>query len=191
MRTLVCVLALICVTAGANCVTAGALAQPAPAFQADYRSEATGSIEIGRIEFSDLVRAKADSLGTVELARLSGYLRDDLERSLIGANWHGVAVRETVLDITILDVVPNRPTMQQIQEMDTVHYSAQANGGAAVSARLIDADGRVIAEFSYGWFNPATGSGDASGVWTDTRRAFQDFATLLADSLGVAPGPHS
>ena len=184
MRTLVCVLAL-------NCLTAGSLAQPDAAFQADFRSEATGSIEIGRIEFSDLVRTKADSLGEAELARLSGYLRSDLERSLIGANWHGVAVRETVLDITILDVVPNRPTMQQIQEMDTAHYTAHANGGASLSARLVDADGSVIAEFSYDGFNIDAGDGAASGVWTDARLAFQQFAASLADSLGVAPGPHS
>lgn len=184
MRTLVCVLAL-------NCLTAGALTQPDPAFQADYRGEATGSIEIGRIGFSDLVRAKADSLGQAELARLSGYLRSDLERSLIGANWHGIAVRETVLVITILDVVPNRPTMHQIQEMDTVHYTTHANGGAALSAQLVNADGSVIAEFSYDWFNPDADNGEVSGVWTDTRLAFHDFAISLAESLGVAPGPHS
>ncbi|WP_323762394.1 hypothetical protein [Maricaulis sp.] len=184
MRTLVCVLAL-------SCLTAGSLAQPDPAFQAEFRSEATGSIEIGRIGFSELVRTKADSLGEAELARLSGYLRSDLERSLISANWHGVAVRETVLDITILDVVPNRPTMQQIQELDTAHYSAHANGGAALSARLVNADGSVIAEFRYDWFNPDPGSGAAAGVWTDTRLAFQGFAESIADSLGVAPGPHS
>jgi hypothetical protein len=49
MRTLVCVLAL-------NCLTAAALAETDPAFQANFRGDAAGSIEIGRIAFSDLVK---------------------------------------------------------------------------------------------------------------------------------------
>ncbi len=184
MRTLVCVLALYC-------LTAAAFAETDPAFQANFRGDAAGSIEIGRIAFSDLVRTKADSLGEAELARLSGYLRDDLERSLIAANWHGVAARETVLTVTIMDVVPNRPTMHQIQEMDSAHYSAQANGGAALSARLLDSDGGVIAEFTYAWFSPGSSSDTNAGVWSDTRLAFQTFSASLAESLGVAPMPHS
>ncbi|WP_143742924.1 hypothetical protein [Maricaulis sp. W15] len=184
MRTLVCVLALCCLAPPVE-------ARDDSSFRADYRSEAGGSIEIGLIGFSDLVRSKATSLGEAELARLSGYLRDDLERALIDANWHGVAARETVLTVTILDVVPNRPTMQQIQDMAGAHYTSHADGGAALSAVLRDADGTLIATFNYVWFNPDSGAGDGYGVWTDTRQAFDQFAGALASSLGVAPMPRS
>lgn len=184
MRTLVCVLAL-------TCLAPPALARTDDGFEANYRSEASGSIEIGQIAFSDLVRTKADSFGEAELARLSDYLRDDLERALINADWHGVAARETVLTVTIVDVVPNRPTMQQIQNVEGAHYSAHADGGAELNAELHGADGTLIGSFSYRWFNPGSGEGDSYGVWTDTRIVFGRFAASLADSLGVAPMPRS
>ena len=184
MRTLVCVLALYCLTPPVS-------ARDDPNFQAEYRREAHGSIEIGLIGFSDLVRSKADSLGEAELARLSSYLRDDLERALISANWHGVASQETVLTVTILDVAPNRPTIQQIQDLAGAHYSSHDDGGAAISAVLRDANGPTIATYSYRWFNPDSGTGDGYGVWTDTRQAFDRFAAALADSLGAAPMPRS
>jgi len=172
----------------------GIVSEPAHSigrFESDFSSEADGSIEIGRIGFSDHVRTKADSLGAAELARLSGYLRGDLEQALVAADWHGVAVQETVLDITILDVVPNRPTVLQIQEMDGAHYSAHGGGGAAISAELRAADGRLIASFAYDWFNTSSGDSAGDGVWTDTRTAFSQFAGALADSLGMAPMPRS
>ncbi|WP_291843139.1 hypothetical protein [Maricaulis sp.] len=184
MRTLVCVLALCC-------LPSPLLAQGGDGFRADIRHPANGSIEIGRIGFSDLVRSKADSFGEAELVRLADYLRIDLERALIEANWHGVAVHKTVLTVTVLDVVPNRPTMQQIQDLDGAHYTTHANGGASISAELRDAENALVASYSYSWFNPDESAGEGYGVWTDTRQAFDRFAAELATSLGIAPMPRS
>jgi hypothetical protein len=158
-------------------------------FEANYRRLATGSIEIGRIGFSDALRDKAALLGEDELARLASYLREDLQAALVASSWHGVAARETVLEVTILDVMPNRPTLSQIQQMAGVHYSAHTAGGADLSAVLADADGAVIATYDFSWYNPEPGDGTGSGIWSDTRTAFNRFARRLADSLGEAPMP--
>ena len=166
-----------------------ALAQ-SEGFEANYRSQATGSIEIGRIDVSPALRSKAEQLGEAELARLTGYLREVLVSTLVAADWHGIAAHETVLDVTLIDVVPNRPTIAQIQQMDTAHYSSQAAGGAALSAELRDADGRLVASYAFRWFNPAAGD-PGSGIWSDTRTAFALFAHDLAESLGDAPMPRS
>ena len=170
------------------------IAVPAPAlaqdlFDANYRSLASGSVEIGRIGYSDGLMAKSAALGEAELARLAGYLRDDLQAALVQSRWHGTAARATVLNITILDVTPNRPTISQIEAMDNVHYTTHAAGGADLSAVLVDADGRIVASYDFSWYNPEPGDGSEAGIWTDTRAAFARFSHQLANSLGEAPMP--
>lgn len=186
MRTLVFV--LVCLSVCFS-LSLPALAQ-SEGFDATYRREATGSIEIGRIDVSPALRSKAEQLGEAELARLTGYLREVLVTTLVAADWHGVAAQETVLDVTLVDVVPSRPTMTQIQNMDMAHYSAEASGGAELTAELRDAGGRLVANYHFAWYNPETAGAD-SGIWTDTRTAFARFSQDLADSLGDAPMPRS
>lgn len=159
-------------------------------FEAHYRSQPSGSIEIGRVDVSAELRAKADQLGEAELARLTGYLREVLETTLVEVNWHGIAARETVLEVTLVDVMPSRPTMAQIQEMGLGHYSSRGTGGAELTAELRDADGRMIGRYSYSWYN-SEAAGPETGIWSDTRTAFARFARELADSLGDAPMPRS
>ena len=158
-------------------------------FEANYRNLATGSIEIGRIGFSDALRNKAALLGEDELARLASYLREDLQAALVASQWHGVAARETVLNVTLLDVTPNRPTLSQIQQLPNAHYSEHVAGGADLSAVLVDAEGAVIATYDFAWYNPEPGDGSGMGIWSDTRAAFSRFSHRLADSLGEAPMP--
>ena len=158
-------------------------------FDARYESLAPGSIEIGRIGFSDALRQKADLLGEEELVRLAGYLRDDLQAALIEADWHGVSLQATVLNVTLEDVVPNRPTLTQLQRMPNLSYAHHTPGGADLSAVLVDETGFVIARYRYSWHDPDAGNDEESGVWTDTRTAFSRFSERLTESLGDAPMP--
>tara|TARA_Y100000052_G_C2945273_1_gene83390 strand:- start:833 stop:1390 length:558 start_codon:yes stop_codon:yes gene_type:complete len=158
-------------------------------FDARYESLAPGSIEIGRINYSDALRQKAALLGEDELARLAGYLREDLETALIAGDWHGVSLQPTVLNVTLDDVMPNRPTLTQLQRMPNLSYAQHTSGGAALTAELVDEAGTVIARYSFSWMDPDDGNDAASGVWTDTRTAFSRFAVRLTESLGEAPMP--
>jgi hypothetical protein len=185
MRALACVLVTLCLWLP---VSTAASAQDV--FSAVFEAPATGSIEIGRIDFSDGLRAKSDRLGAEELARLANYLRQDLQTALIHANWHGVASEETVLNVTLIDVVPNRPTLAQIQQMDSVHYSSsQVAGGADIEAVLVNDAGTAIARFRFSWHNPEVDPSGSSGVWTDTLTAFGLFSRSVSESLGSAPMP--
>jgi hypothetical protein len=160
-------------------------------FQAEFHAQATGSIEIGQISFSPGLRSRADELGMEELTRLATYLREDLERALIQSDWLGESVNEIALNVVIVDAVPNRPTMAQINRFETAHYGTTTAGGATIRASLIRDDHEVVAEFSYAWENPSLDESANYGIWTDARQTFSRFSTSIADSLGAAPMPTS
>ena len=182
LRALVCVFAFLT-------LSVAALADDG--FQVRLHGQATGSIDIGEVSFAPALLAKSDQFGETELPRLAAYLREDLERALVRANWHGMAIEQTHLDVTIVDVRPNRPTMTQLQNMDSVNYRDHTAGGAALAAELRTGDGDLIAEYSYEWFNPEPEDTDSQGTWSDTRTAFGIFAEDIAESLGIAPMPGS
>ena len=168
---------------------------PAPAlalqdFHAEFQSQAQGSIEVGQISFSEALREKADNLGRSELARLSTYLREDLERALMQASWLGVSANETFLNVVIIDAIPNRPTLTQISLFDGTHNREATAGGASLLATLVR-DGEEIASFSYSWNNDELDRNASYGIWTDARTTFDRFANSIADELGVAPMPTS
>ena len=157
--------------------------------QVDVMGEAYSSIEIGDIYFGDSLTTKAESYGHDEMLRLVGFLKEDLERALLAANWLGYSTDENRLSITIMDAVPNRPTMHQIQELDAAHYSNISPGGASLQATLINTRGEVIVEYSYVWTNTSLDEDTNYGTWTDARKAFSFFASNIAISLGDAPMP--
>lgn len=161
----------------------------AQGFEANFQGSPSGAITVGRISFSEEMLEKAEALGHMELRRLSSYLREDLEGALMRTNWHGMSDEETRLDITIIDAMPNRPTISQINARDDVHYTTRWAGGAAVEARLFDGDGMVLASFSYSWLNEDLDDAASYGIWTDTRLTFNRFANSVADALGPAPQP--
>ncbi|MDG2044381.1 MAG: hypothetical protein P8J78_07205 [Maricaulis sp.] len=159
-------------------------------FRSDFRSQAIGSIEVGQISFSESMRAKADILGRSELARLSSYLREDLERALMQSSWLGISADETHLNVVILDATPNRPTMNQVNQSGGTHNREAVTGGASLSATLVRG-GEEIANFTYSWQNDALDQNASYGIWTDARTTFDRFANSIADGLGTAPMPIS
>lgn len=160
-------------------------------FESNFQGEPDASIGVGRIDFSTAMVYKAESLGQQELRRLASYLRENLDEALTRSNWHGMSTQENVLNVTIVDAAPNRPTLHQINNLEGAHYSDQFPGGASLTATLVDGDGMVIATFSYAWFNDALDEDASYGIWTDTRLTFDRFANSVADSLGQAPQPGS
>lgn len=158
-------------------------------FEANFQSSPSGSIEVGRINFGEPLLGKAEIYGREELTRLASYMREDLERALLDADWLGVSADETILSVTIIDAIPNRPTLAQVQRAGGSPPSPDSGGGAVLEAVLTGPDGETLATFSYAWNNAFVDEGASYGIWTDTRRTFDRFANSIVDSLGEAPLP--
>ena len=143
----------------------------APALAAD-------PVQIAPITFGEELIEKSEDFGERELARLAGFLRDDLERELadhLGENG-------STLHVTILDADPNRPTMRQSSRRN-LHMSSISRGGANLEAELLNTDGQVLETFSYSWHTHSLRDVYGYGTWTDAKRTFDRFARTIGDSL--------
>jgi len=158
LRTMTAILAL------------GALSTPSLADQ---------PVTIGDIAYGPELIEHAEDFGERELDRLAGYLRDSLEDELAGQIGEG----GYVLNATILDARPNRPTMEQMSGSRALHYSSVSIGGADVEAELVSAEGEVVETYSYGWRTWNIRDVVGHGQWTDARRTFSRFADQISDSL--------
>ena len=158
LRTMTAILAL------------GALSTPSLADQ---------PVAIGEIAYGPELVEHAEDFGERELDRLAGYLRDALERELadqLGDGGH-------VLNATILDAQPNRPTMEQMSGARALHHSSVSIGGADVEAQLVSADGEILETYSYGWRSWNIRDVVGHAQWIDARRTFSLFADQVSDSL--------
>jgi len=136
-------------------------------------------VAIGEIAYGPELVEHADDFGERELDRLAGYLRSSLERELadhLGTGGY-------VLNTTILDARPNRPTLEQMSGANGLHHSSRSIGGAEVEAELVSANGETVETYSYGWSSVSLQDVVGYGQWTDARRTFSRFANQVADSL--------
>ena len=51
---------------------------------------------------------------------------------------------ETVLNVTLVNAIPNRPTFSQLAKEPNLSYQSFATGGAEIHAELLSPDGKVI-----------------------------------------------
>lgn len=88
-----------------------------------------------------------------------------------------------ILETTLVDAKPTRPTMYQTQKRPGLDMMRSVSlGGAELRARLIAEDGRVLNEISYDWYEWDINNAVAATTWTDARRAIRIFA----DQVGKA-----
>ena len=88
------------------------------------------------------------------------------------------------VEVTILDAKPNRPTFQQLSDEPSLDLGRSLSiGGAELSAKVFDADGNLITELEYDWFENDIRDAVGSATWTDARRATRFFATRVAKAV--------
>jgi hypothetical protein len=147
----------------AAAVAAPVLAQPAagPAIQVSYSD--------------DLTEKLTEDYGLRE----KRVLEDELSRSL----QRQLPARVMRVEIELVDVVPNRPTLEQMSNKPGLSFQSFGNGGAELRGRAFDASGTLVAETSYSWYGTDLAWAAHAWVWDDAERAIDRFARKLADEV--------
>ena len=115
------------------------------------------------------------------------YLKSELKKRVSwvldhkGLMDHNNGVR---LELTILDVTPNRPTLQAMTNRLALDFRSFGLGGAEIGARLVSRNGKELGKMHYRWkefelYQTST----SKTVWFDAHRAFDKFSRHLVKNL--------
>ncbi len=148
------------------CCTVG-LAQPS----------APGPAQVRVVGFSDsFSRSLDDDYGLREGEILKADLAHRVELALQRAG----APAGVVVELTIADAKPNRPTLGQMIDQPGLSYQSFGIGGATVEGRVLSADGRVLATLKDRWYETDIEQAYGRSTWGDAQFAFDRFARKLA-----------
>lgn len=95
------------------------------------------------------------------------------------------------VEVSVTDADPTHPTRQQLLDQPGLDFlRSRSIGGAALSAKMFNADGHVTGSLSYRRYPPTLGLGSmAAETWSDARLAIDRFAAKLAADCGRAAAP--
>ena len=132
------------------------------------------------VEFSPEFQQKLEEdYGVKEGEKLKKDVIADLERELRKSN-----IDPARISITIVDAMPNRPTMQQMADRPGLDMlRSKSIGGMDLEGVAYDLSGNAIGEFEYDWYETNITMVGAAGVWGDANRASSGFARKFAKQL--------
>ncbi len=132
---------------------------------------------------ADLQKKFEDEYGTREIAELSDAVSRSLASELRQAGGSVEDSGPITIETTLVDVKPSKPTMEQLRDKPGLDYFRSISlGGAELRARLLAADGSVLGEVSYDWYETDLTNTLALGTWSDARRAVRRFADKVGDA---------
>ena len=82
------------------------------------------------------------------------------------------------LELTLVDVKPNRPTFKQLGDKPGLSMESFGVGGAAIEGRAISMDG-VVTPVRYKWYETDIRQARFSSTWSDAQHAIDRFAAQL------------
>ncbi|MDX2235840.1 MAG: hypothetical protein NW200_15175 [Hyphomonadaceae bacterium] len=162
-------------------VALAGLALATPAFAADV------AVRPMAVE-SALQEKFTDDYGEREIAILQRTVARALERELKQAGATLADDAPLTVETTLVDVKPSRPTFQQAADrpgLDTLRSISV--GGAELRARILGADGAVVKEIAYEWYETDLAFSNAITTWADAERAIRRFAHKVGDAYAAAP----
>ncbi|MEO0982127.1 MAG: hypothetical protein AAFX03_05695 [Pseudomonadota bacterium] len=132
------------------------------------------------IGYSDAFYEKLEyDFGLREGDVLVKEVREDLERQL---DKRGVS--PALIEVTILDAKPNRPTIKQLGDRPGLDFSRSiSRGGMDLIATAFDENGEEIGTIEYEHFERDVDQIRGSTTWFEARRASGMFARKVAKSL--------
>ena len=99
----------------------------------------------------------------------------------------GISVSDdapVTLRVTLEDARNNRPTFRQLSAQPSLSFESVAQGGAKMSADLIDQNGASLGTMTYTYYENDFNRGPISaGIWQDAHRSFDRFARRAAKIL--------
>lgn len=124
-----------------------------------------------------------EDYGAREISELSRALSSALESELRDAGGAVSATGPVTIETTLIDTKPSKPTLAQLGQKPGLDYIRSISlGGAELRARLIAADGRVLNEVTYDWYEHDLLTMPAPSTWYDARRAIRRFAAKVAEA---------
>ncbi len=128
------------------------------------------------VNLSPAVRkAAAETYGVAEVDRVAESLRQTVARKLERAG----ALQGAQIDLTLVDVKPNRPTFKQLGDKPGLSYESFGVGGARVTGSATAEDGSVT-PVSYQWYETDIRNAWFQPTWGDADRAFGRLADRLS-----------
>jgi hypothetical protein len=127
------------------------------------------------VTLSPELRKKAvEDYGLKEVDRLAAELRKDVERELQRTG----TLAGGRLELTLVDVRPNRPTFKQLGDRPGLSPMSFGIGGMSIEGRAISVDGQVT-PVRYSWYESDIRNVRLAGAWSDAEYGFDRFAYNL------------
>ena len=119
--------------------------------------------------------------GQREADLLTADLRNSVEKSLAKTSAYDGAK----IELTLVDVKPNRPTFKEMSDKPGLSFQSFGVGGASIEGRVTAADG-TESRVDYKWFETDIHQTWANWIWSDAEWTFDRYATKLARGAEVA-----
>ena len=113
-------------------------------------------------------------LGSREVEQLTVDLKRRVERELARTG----TLEGARLELVLVDVKPNRPTLRQMTERPGLSFASYSVGGAAIEGRAIAFDG-TITPIRYKWYESDIRNARDNATWGDADTAFSLFSRRL------------
>lgn len=141
---------------------------------------APASVEV---RLSPAMQAKAEkTYGVRDVNEIAADLQRTVERRLAKTGAYDGAR----IQLTLVDAVPNRPTMKQMFDKPGLSFQSFGIGGAEITGQAIAADGTVT-PLGYKWYEQdIREAARAAGPWQDAQWTMQRFADRLGRGDAVA-----
>ena len=124
----------------------------------------------------------AAKLGDREVQLQIEDMTRTIERTLVRRD----ELTGAVIDLTITDLKPNRPTLAQMSERPGLDPMRSVSiGGAAIEGTVTLADG-TVQPVKFRYFTPNLRDAVGTGTWTDAHRAYNRLASNLANGRYVS-----
>jgi len=145
-------------------------------------AEAAPAAPTVEVTLSPELRQKAEEeYGLRDVERLAADLRRQTEREIERTG----VLAGGKLELTLVDVKPNRPTFKQLGDTPGLSMTSFGVGGAEIEGRAISVEGDVT-PVRYRWYESDIRQSARTTTWSDAQYAIGRFAVQLSRGKAYA-----